>query len=307
MKNRSLWQILAFYAAASWVVMQVVDVVKDNLGLPDWVFPFALLLLLVGLPIIVATAVLQARGAPAPGPDGDVDAAAGRIAARALDGVRSLSPPAVHLAERPRRRRARLRAPVGGDDRLHGHAEPRHRARRIPGREGDAGGAGGHRRGRLRGGRPVPVQGRYAGLPRRPVPIRTHQGRGARDPRRGPRPHGASRGPGHHARDRSPTRRPRGISGGDRRRSVFDRGWLRAHGPPGRRPQRGDPGLTPRDGGGCERGDPGDRPLVGQDARAHRRLLHGHAGRRPAGQRDHRVPGSAREILAGPGAVPGGA
>ncbi len=63
MKDRSLWQILAFYAAASWVVLQVVDVVKDNLGLPDWVFPFALLLLLVGLPIIVATAVVQGRHA----------------------------------------------------------------------------------------------------------------------------------------------------------------------------------------------------------------------------------------------------
>ncbi len=63
MKNRSLWQILAFYAAASWVVLQVVDVVKDNLGLPDWVFPFALHLLLVGLPIIVATAVVQGRHA----------------------------------------------------------------------------------------------------------------------------------------------------------------------------------------------------------------------------------------------------
>ena len=37
MKTRSLWQILVFYAAASWVVLQVVDVVKDNLGLPDWV------------------------------------------------------------------------------------------------------------------------------------------------------------------------------------------------------------------------------------------------------------------------------
>ena len=65
MKNRSLWQILAFYAAASWVVLQVVDVVKDNLGLPDWVFPFAMLLLLIGLPIIVATAVVQGRHAAA--------------------------------------------------------------------------------------------------------------------------------------------------------------------------------------------------------------------------------------------------
>ena len=64
MKQRSLWQILAFYAAASWVVLQVVDVVKDNLGLPDWVFPFAMLLLFIGLPIIVATAVVQGRHAP---------------------------------------------------------------------------------------------------------------------------------------------------------------------------------------------------------------------------------------------------
>jgi tetratricopeptide (TPR) repeat protein len=63
MKNRSLWQILALYAGASWVVLQVVDVVKDNMGLPDWVFPFALLLLLIGLPIIVATAVVQGRHA----------------------------------------------------------------------------------------------------------------------------------------------------------------------------------------------------------------------------------------------------
>ena len=63
MKHRSLWQILALYAAASWVVLQIVDVVKQNLGLPDWVFPFALLLLLVGLPIIVATAMAQGRHA----------------------------------------------------------------------------------------------------------------------------------------------------------------------------------------------------------------------------------------------------
>ncbi|MCL7965470.1 MAG: tetratricopeptide repeat protein [marine benthic group bacterium] len=65
MKNRNLWQILALYAGASWVVLQVVDVVKQNLGLPDWVFPFALLLLLIGMPIIVATALVQGRQVPA--------------------------------------------------------------------------------------------------------------------------------------------------------------------------------------------------------------------------------------------------
>jgi tetratricopeptide (TPR) repeat protein len=70
MKSRNLWQILALYAGASWLVLQVVDVVKQNLGLPDWVFPFALLLLLIGLPIIVATALVQGRQAPVPAGSG---------------------------------------------------------------------------------------------------------------------------------------------------------------------------------------------------------------------------------------------
>lgn len=81
MKHRSLWQVLALYAGASWVVLQVVDIVQDNLGLPDWVFPFAMLLLLVGLPIIVATAVVQGRQAATDGPEAGAPAVAG--AARA--------------------------------------------------------------------------------------------------------------------------------------------------------------------------------------------------------------------------------
>jgi tetratricopeptide (TPR) repeat protein len=86
--GRSLWQVLALYAGASWVVLQVVDVVKQNLGLPDWVFPFALLLLLIGLPIIVATALVQSRPAPA---------ATGAAARSELDAALSTIPePAVH-------------------------------------------------------------------------------------------------------------------------------------------------------------------------------------------------------------------
>ncbi len=58
---RSFWQVLAVYIGASWVVLQVVDVVKDNMGLPDWVFPSALILLLIGLPIMLGTAIIQGR------------------------------------------------------------------------------------------------------------------------------------------------------------------------------------------------------------------------------------------------------
>jgi tetratricopeptide (TPR) repeat protein len=63
--GRSLIQILALYAAGSWLVLQVVDVLTDNMGLPDWVFPFALILLLIGLPIILTTAAVQRRMAVA--------------------------------------------------------------------------------------------------------------------------------------------------------------------------------------------------------------------------------------------------
>jgi len=92
MKNRSLWQILAFYAAASWVVLQVVDVVKDNLGLPDWVFPFAMILLLIGFPIIVATAVVQARHATAEGPADPTATPAKGASATAVSPAPELSP-----------------------------------------------------------------------------------------------------------------------------------------------------------------------------------------------------------------------
>lgn len=70
--RRSLWQILAIYAVGSWVVLQVVDVMADNVGLPSWTFPFALVLLLLGLPIVLATAFIQEGvGARPEAPAGD--------------------------------------------------------------------------------------------------------------------------------------------------------------------------------------------------------------------------------------------
>ena len=48
MKNNTALRVLAVYLGASWVVLQVVDVVKQNMGLPDWVFPFAVVLLVIG-------------------------------------------------------------------------------------------------------------------------------------------------------------------------------------------------------------------------------------------------------------------
>jgi len=68
--RRSLWQVLGIYLAVSWMVLQVVDVIGNNFGLPAWVAPAALVLLLLGLPVVIATAFVQhglmirERGAP---------------------------------------------------------------------------------------------------------------------------------------------------------------------------------------------------------------------------------------------------
>ena len=56
--------VLGIYAAGSWGVLQVVDVLAQNIGLPPWAFSLALTLLIIGLPIVLVTAWLQGR-APA--------------------------------------------------------------------------------------------------------------------------------------------------------------------------------------------------------------------------------------------------
>lgn len=54
--RRSLWQVLGIYMAASWAVLQVVELLADTAGLPDWTPSMALVLLLIGLPICLGTA-----------------------------------------------------------------------------------------------------------------------------------------------------------------------------------------------------------------------------------------------------------
>ena len=43
--GRSLWQVLGLYLAGGWVILQVIDVLVDNIGLPPWTFRLALALL----------------------------------------------------------------------------------------------------------------------------------------------------------------------------------------------------------------------------------------------------------------------
>jgi tetratricopeptide (TPR) repeat protein len=62
--RRSVWQVLAVYLAGSWGVLQAVDWVTGFVGLPEWTPGFALVLLLIGLPIVGVTAIIQ-EGPPA--------------------------------------------------------------------------------------------------------------------------------------------------------------------------------------------------------------------------------------------------
>ena len=53
--RRSLWQVLGIYLAGSWVALQVVEQLAEAAALPVWVRPLALVLLVIGFPIVMAT------------------------------------------------------------------------------------------------------------------------------------------------------------------------------------------------------------------------------------------------------------
>jgi tetratricopeptide (TPR) repeat protein len=57
--RRSLWQVLGIYLAGSWIALQVVEQLAEAASLPDWVRPFSLALLVLGFPVVMATAFVQ--------------------------------------------------------------------------------------------------------------------------------------------------------------------------------------------------------------------------------------------------------
>jgi eukaryotic-like serine/threonine-protein kinase len=57
--RRSIWQVLGVYLVGSWLGYQVILALTDGLGLPQWVPPFAVVLFIIGLPIVLATAFVQ--------------------------------------------------------------------------------------------------------------------------------------------------------------------------------------------------------------------------------------------------------
>jgi len=57
--RRSVWQILSAYFALSWGVLSMIELMSVRIGLPLWTPDMALALLLIGLPVMIATAVVQ--------------------------------------------------------------------------------------------------------------------------------------------------------------------------------------------------------------------------------------------------------
>lgn len=61
--RRSLWQVLGIYLVSGYVVYEAVQSLTEGLGLPSWFPALAIVLLLIGLPVVLATAFVQ-EGTP---------------------------------------------------------------------------------------------------------------------------------------------------------------------------------------------------------------------------------------------------
>ncbi|HUF12368.1 MAG TPA: tetratricopeptide repeat protein [Longimicrobiales bacterium] len=57
--RRSLWQVMGIYVGGSWIALEVAGELTENFGLPEWFPAFALALLVIGLPVVLATAFVQ--------------------------------------------------------------------------------------------------------------------------------------------------------------------------------------------------------------------------------------------------------
>ena len=53
LKRRNVYSVGIAYAIASWLVLQVIDVVEPIIGVPEWVPKLILVLLALGLPLVL--------------------------------------------------------------------------------------------------------------------------------------------------------------------------------------------------------------------------------------------------------------
>ncbi|MGD8698851.1 MAG: tetratricopeptide repeat protein, partial [Gemmatimonadales bacterium] len=74
LRRTRLTRVLLVYLGGSFAALEAVDLLGDKMALPDWVFAGAVVLLVIGLPIVIATALIQAGPGDSPpsvAPSGD--------------------------------------------------------------------------------------------------------------------------------------------------------------------------------------------------------------------------------------------
>jgi len=57
--RRSVWQVLGSYAVVAWLVLQLAETLEGLIGLPLWFGPAIVVVVLLGFPILLVTALTQ--------------------------------------------------------------------------------------------------------------------------------------------------------------------------------------------------------------------------------------------------------
>jgi TolB-like protein/Tfp pilus assembly protein PilF len=85
LRHRSLWHVLGVYLAGSWIALQVVDVLANTFDMPDWFPGLALGLLVIGVPIVLATGLTQGKRTDDDGGPTPVESSEARREGHAID------------------------------------------------------------------------------------------------------------------------------------------------------------------------------------------------------------------------------
>jgi TolB-like protein/Flp pilus assembly protein TadD len=90
--RRSLWQVLLIYIGAAWACFELIATVAETMGLPGWLPGLAIVLFLLGLPFVVATALVREEPGPSVAPpesrEGDAQSIEVEAAAVGLEATR---------------------------------------------------------------------------------------------------------------------------------------------------------------------------------------------------------------------------
>ena len=74
--RRSLWQVLGIYVVGAGIGYEVIQGLTEGMGLPSWFPSLAVVLFIIGLPIVLATAFVQ-EGVGRRDPPGEVETTSG--------------------------------------------------------------------------------------------------------------------------------------------------------------------------------------------------------------------------------------